>query len=108
MMLMSQVKKRDPGGQTALIYTAAFESAPTGAVLLHGEAGRGAMILRANRAACEIMGREESELRGAWLTKSGILLSSPEEYADALAMVERVLGGDRRRITVERQMALVD
>lgn len=92
----------------SLIYAAAFESAPSGALLLHGETGRGAMILRANAAAREITGRSEDDLRGTWLTRSGLLISTPEEFADSLALVERVLRGDRRRITVERQMLRSD
>lgn len=106
-MLMPQLRRRDAVDEDR-IYAAAFENAPTGAVLLHGETARGAMILRANAAAREIMGREEEELRGAWLTESGILISSAEEFADALGLVGRVLAGDGRKVTVERQMSHID
>lgn len=107
-MFKSQTTRNGLSGDTSRIYAAAFESAPSGALLLHGEAGRGAMILRANAAAREITGRSEETLRGTWLTASGLLVSTPEEFADSLALVERVLLGDRRRITVERQMARPD
>jgi diguanylate cyclase (GGDEF)-like protein/PAS domain S-box-containing protein len=107
-MFKTHTRRNGLAGDTVQIYAAAFESAPSGALLLHGDPDRGAMILRANAAAREITGRSEEELRGAWLTKSGLLLSTPEEFADSLALVQRVLLGDRRRVTVERQMARAD
>lgn len=106
---MFKVQTKTQFGQDeGRIFFAAFESAPTGALLLHGVRERGAMILRANRAAREILGRETDELEGAWLTKSGILISTPEEFADALLIVERVLAGDQRPVTVERRFHRAD
>lgn len=100
--------KRAEEEAAARVFVAAFESAPTGALLLHGDSGRGAMIVRANAAAREITGRSTDELEGAWLTRPGILISSAEEVADALMLVERVLAGDRRPFTIERQMKRAD
>lgn len=107
-MFSSQLKKRESTDEAARIYAAAFENAPNGAMLLHGEVGKGAMILKANAAARQIMGREEGDLLGAWLTKSGLLISTAEEFADTLGLVERVLSGDRRKVTRERNMAAPD
>lgn len=107
-MFWTQTRKTGSETDTARIYAAAFESAPTGAMLLHGKVGRGAMILRANAAAREIMDREEELLKGVWLTEPGLLISTPTELADALALVERVLSGDRRKVTLERRIIHAD
>lgn len=105
-MFKAQAKRE--GEQATRIWAAAFESAPTGALLLHGRSGRGAMVLRANGAAREITGRGDEELEGVWLTESDILVSSAQEEANSLVLVERVLGGDRRRVTIERRMHRAD
>ena len=103
-MFKVQGRKRETAEDGASVYAAAFESAPAGALLLHGEPGCGAMILRANAAAREILGKSEEDLQGAWLTRPGILLSTPEEFADAMVLVDRVLAGDLRHFTVERKI----
>lgn len=100
--------KKNQRSLEAEIFAAVFEAAPTGALLLHGEQGRGAMILRANAEARRILGKSEEDLRGAWLTRSGILLSTAEEFADSLLFVERVLDGDLRPFTLERRIGHPD